>query len=135
MGCQAVAFLVNFEANCLIQTFFQNPCLILKKLKSLLSLPVAAIFSSTLCGWCPELFAWQNLPKQGMFYHVTKQHKKKLYSFSQTSESNVKQAKAETRCALSDATDGVSQPQVKAQQQVRASQMQSCRTCAPAVEF
>ena len=36
---------------------------------------------------------------------------------------------------ISGATDGVSQPQVKAQQQVRASQMQSYVTHAPAVEF
>jgi len=60
---------------------------------------------------------------------------KKLYSSSQTSESNVKQAETETRCALSDATDGVSCPQLKTQTQVRASQMQSYLTRAPAVVF
>jgi len=47
----------------------------------------------------------------------------------------VKQAETETRRALSDATDGVSRPQLKTQTQVRASQMQSYVTCAPAVVF
>jgi len=60
---------------------------------------------------------------------------KKFYSSSQTSEFNVKQAETETKCALSDTTDGVSQPQVQAQQQVRATQMWSYVTHAPAVEF
>jgi len=81
-----------------------------------------------------ELLVWQNIPCFGSFNHVTKQHKK-IYSGSQTSESNAKQAETETRFAVSDATDGVLQPQVKAQQQVRATQMQSYVTRAPAVEF
>jgi len=71
---------------------------------------------------------WKFLP-----HHKAAQ--KKFYSSSQTSESNVKQAETETRFALSDATDGVSQPQVKAQQQVCATQIQSYMTHAPAVEF
>jgi len=50
---------------------------------------------------------WKFLPRH-------KAAQKKFYSSSQTSASNVKQAKTETRCALSGATDGVSRPQLKA---------------------
>jgi len=60
------------------------------QLKSLLSLPVAAIFSSTLCGWCSECVAEPSKARNVLPHHKAAQ--KKLYSSQQTSESSMKQA-------------------------------------------
>jgi len=63
-------------------------------------LPEAAIFfKHTL--WLG--FRTACVAKHSLLWKFLPRHKaaqKKLYSSSQTSESNVKQAKAETRCAL-----------------------------------
>jgi len=61
-GCQAVAALVNFGAHCLSQTFYQNLCLIKKKLKLKVSLPEATIFFKHTLWMASELFVWQNIP-------------------------------------------------------------------------
>jgi len=124
---------------CFYQPTFCRVCMFInKQIKNLIlkvSLPEATIFfKHTL--WlnvqnCLRGKTFLALEVSTMSQSITK----KCYSRSQTSESNVKQAETETRCALSVLTNGVSRPQLKTQTQVRASQMQSYVTRAPAVVF
>jgi len=129
--------LITFCFVCFYQPAFSRVCVFInkeiKKLKLKVSLSEATIFfKHTLWSIRTACVAKHFLLSKFLPRHKAAQ--KKFCASLQTSESNAKQAKAETRYPLkiiSGTTDSMSQPQVKAQQQVRASQMQSyvTRTC------